>query len=89
MIVLTPFKLLVIALFLFVMVMLFVSGRAITKEKKREDHSDAFRALSWRAGLSLFTFVLLLIAMFSGVIKPNPTPGTEQRQPAPSQQPAE
>lgn len=77
MIVITPFKLLIVALFLVVMVVLFLSGRAITRDKKREDGSDAFRALSWRAGLSLFTFVLLLVAMFTGVIKPNATPGTE------------
>lgn len=77
MIVLTPIKLLFIALFLVVMVALFISGRAITREKKRQDGTDALRALSWRAGLSLVTFILILIAMFTGAIKPNPTPGTE------------
>jgi O-antigen/teichoic acid export membrane protein len=77
MIVITPIKLLIIALFLVVTVALFISGRAITQEKKREDNSDAFRALSWRVGLSLLTFALLIAAMFMGAIKPNPTPGTE------------
>lgn len=78
MIVITPIKLLIIALFLVVAIALFISGRAITQEKKRDDNSDAFRALSWRVGLSLLTFALLLIAMFMGAIKPNPTPGTEK-----------
>jgi O-antigen/teichoic acid export membrane protein len=76
MIVITPIKLLIIALFLVITVALFISGRAITQEKKRDDNSDAFRALSWRVGLSLLTFALLLVAMFMGVIKPNPTPGS-------------
>jgi O-antigen/teichoic acid export membrane protein len=77
MIVITPIKLLIIALFLVITVALFISGRAITQEKKRDDNSDAFRALSWRVGLSLLTFALLLVAMFMGAIKPNPTPGSE------------
>jgi O-antigen/teichoic acid export membrane protein len=76
MIVITPIKLLIIALFLVITVALFISGRAITQEKKRDDNSDAFRALSWRVGLSLLTFALLLVAMFMGAIKPNPTPGS-------------
>lgn len=89
MIVITPIKLLIILLFLVIMVALFISGRAITQEKKRDDHSDAFRALSWRVGLSLATFVLLIAAMFMGAIKPNPTPGTEGAQSQTQALPAE
>ena len=66
------FKLFVVALLL---VVVFSLGQALFYMIKDEGKSDRMvKALSWRIGLSVFIFLLLLIGQATGLITPHGLP---------------
>ena len=65
------FKYLVIA---FLVLILISLGKALfhLSSSKPEDSGKMVKALGWRVGLSVFLFVLLIIAYRQGWIQPQP-----------------
>jgi hypothetical protein len=63
------FKYLVIAMLVLILISL---GRALffLTSRKPEDGAKMVKALAWRIGLSVFLFVLLIVAYYSGWIEP-------------------
>ena len=63
------FKYLVMAMLALIVISL---GRALffLTSRKPEDGAKMVKALAWRIGLSVFLFVLLIVAYYSGWIEP-------------------
>ncbi len=68
-------KILIVIFFLFIVFSLFSAFYYMVKGDKDND-GKMVRRLSWRVGLSLVFFLLLVIAMKTGIIEPHPiSPG--------------
>lgn len=66
------FKIIIIALLLIVLISL---GSAMIHLVKGKGQSDKMlKALTWRIGLSVFIFILLLIGQATGLITPHGLP---------------
>ncbi|TQV73759.1 twin transmembrane helix small protein [Aliikangiella marina] len=64
-------KLLIVAVMLIVLFSLFRSLYFLATEK---DSKKTVNNLSWRIGLSILLFILLIVGMFTGVIEPHGLP---------------
>jgi Protein of unknown function (DUF2909) len=63
------FKIIIVTLLLFV---IFSLGQALVFLVKDESKSDRMlKSLTWRIGLSVFIFILLLIGQAVGLIQPH------------------
>ncbi len=49
---------------------------SLMQDKSDRQSRGTVRALSWRIGLSILLFVLIILGIFTGVIEPNPSPMT-------------
>ncbi|MDT8406393.1 MAG: DUF2909 family protein [Methylococcales bacterium] len=63
-------KLLFLAVFMLILVSLGVALKNIIWPKDQHHAQKAFKALTWRIGMSLVLFVLLFLAVLSGLIQP-------------------
>lgn len=64
-------KILIVIAMLFVLFTLFRSLYFLTTEK---DSKKTVKSLSWRIGLSILLFILILIGIYTGVIEPHGLP---------------
>ena len=64
-------KLIMVALMLIILFSLFRSLYFLATEK---DSKKTVNNLSWRIGLSILLFVLLVIGMYTGIIEPHGLP---------------
>ncbi len=63
------FKIVVLALLVFVIINLVMGGVHLARKKGNSD--KLFRSLTWRIGLSVAVFLLLLIGQAVGLISPH------------------
>lgn len=66
------FKIVIIALLLIVLISL--GSAMIHLVKGKEQSGKMLKALTWRIGLSVFIFILLLIGQATGLITPHGLP---------------
>lgn len=64
-------KILLISLLLVIIISLF---KALPVMLKGQSSRPMSHYLGWRIGLSVLTFMLIVIALLTGVITPNPRP---------------
>ena len=63
------FKIVIVLMLLFV---IFSLGQALFHMVKGKEHSDKMlKSLTWRIGLSVFIFILLIIGQAVGLIQPH------------------
>ncbi len=63
-------KILFLAIFIVILVSLALALRHIIWPKDQQHAQKAVQALTWRIGLSLLLFLLLFLAVFSGLLQP-------------------
>ncbi|ABI55652.1 twin transmembrane helix small protein [Alkalilimnicola ehrlichii MLHE-1] len=51
-----------------------LGAAAVALSRDGSDQRRVVRALTWRIGLSVVVFVLVLVAIASGLVVPNPSP---------------
>lgn len=72
-------KILIVLFFLVIIYSLFSAFYYMVKGGK-DDDGKMVRRLSWRIGLSLVFFLLLVVAMKTGIIQPHPiSPGAVEQ----------
>jgi type II secretory pathway pseudopilin PulG len=63
------FKIIVVIILLLIISALFSSFYYMYKDQGKSDR--AVRALTWRIGMSIFLFILLMIGAYTGLIEPH------------------
>lgn len=67
-------KLLIVLTLIAIVFSLGAGFFALMREKNDSSSRGTVRALSWRIGLSLLLFILIILGIATGVIEPNPSP---------------
>ncbi len=67
-------KLLIVLTLIAIVFSLGAGFFSLMRDKSDSRSRGTVRALSWRIGLSIFLFVLIILGILTGVIEPNPSP---------------
>ena len=67
-------KFLIVVTLIAIVISLGAGFFSLMRDKSDSQSRGTVRALSWRIGLSILLFVLIILGILTGAIEPNPSP---------------